>query len=87
VALKREIEAGRVAGISDFFATHFDDDLHLTAKGQYLVSLVFYACLYRQSPEGRVTSANSTLTDAQAMIYQRIAWETARSYRWSGLMP
>ena len=87
VALKRAIEAGNVPGISNFFATHFDDDLHLTAKGQYLVSLVFYACLYRQSPEGRVTSANSTLTDAQAKIYQRIAWDTARSYRWSGLTP
>jgi hypothetical protein len=51
------------------------------------VTLVFYSCLYRQSPEGRVTSANSTLTEAQAKSYQRIAWEAARSYRWSGLAP
>lgn len=83
--LKRAVEAGQVPGMSDFFAAHFEDDEHLTDKGQYLVALVFYACFYRQSPEGRVTFEGSTLTEAQARVYQRIAWETAVAYPWSGL--
>ncbi len=85
IELKRQVEAGKVPGITNFYAQHFSDDLHLSEKGQYLVALVFYSCLYRQSPEGRVTFANTGLTEEQARIYQRIAWETARGYKWSGL--
>lgn len=86
VELKRAIEAGTVPGISDFFSRTFSDDLHLTAPGQYLVGLVFYACLYQASPEGRVTSAGSELSAQQARIYQRIAWEVVRGYTWSGVV-
>lgn len=85
VNLKRAIEAGQVPGITQFFPEHFSDDLHLSPKGAYLVALTFYACLYGQSPEGRVTHANSGLTDDQARVYQRIAWETVRDYPWSGV--
>lgn len=85
LALKREIEAGAVPGISDFFGFAFADDLHLQKPVQYLVALVFYACLYGQSPEGRVTAEGTGLTDAQAKIFQRIAWEVTRAYPWSGV--
>jgi hypothetical protein len=87
VNLKRAIEAGKVPGIHDFFGQHFADELHLSAKGQYLVSLVFYSCLYKQSAEGRVTFASTGLTEEQARIYQRIAWEAVASYPWSGIGP
>lgn len=85
VELKRQIEAGKIAGITDFYGQHFSDDLHLSAKGQYLVALVFYACLYRESPEGQVTFSGTGLTEEQARSYQRIAWQTASAYRWSGI--
>lgn len=84
-ALKTEIDAGRIPGQSDFFADTFSDDLHLSPRGAYLVSLVHYACFFQQSPEGQVTTANSTLTDAQARLYQRLAWQTTQSYPLSRL--
>jgi hypothetical protein len=77
--LKAEIDAGRVPGQSDLFAETFSDDLHLNPKGRYLVALVFWACLYGESPEGTLGPLNTGLTDEQARIYRRIAWETVQS--------
>jgi hypothetical protein len=87
VALKAAIERGEVPGIRSFFDEHFDDDLHLSTKGQYLIGLVFYACLYGQSPVGRVTTERTGLSDAQARIYQQIAWDTVSRYPFSGVSP
>lgn len=82
--LKRAIEAGQVPGLKDFFATQFQDEGHLSSKGAYLIGLVHYVCIYKRNPAG-VSLANSGLTPQQAAIYQRIAWDTVRNYRWSGL--
>jgi Chitobiase/beta-hexosaminidase C-terminal domain len=87
VELKRRIETGAVPGLADFFGTMFEDEIHLTKPAQYLVALVFYACLYRQSPEGRVTSAGTGLTPQQALIFQQIAWTVASEYAGSGVRP
>jgi Fn3 associated len=87
VELKRQMDAGAIPGLSDFFNTMFDDDLHLSRRAQYLVSLVFYACLYRQTPEARVTHAGTDLTVEQALAFQRIAWSTASTYSLSGITP
>jgi hypothetical protein len=81
--LKQAIEAGQVPGITNFFATQFEDDLHLSSQGEYLISLVHLACIYRRNP--LVTHANTGLTAKQAAIYQQIAWDTVRRYPWSGV--
>ncbi len=85
--LKTRIDAGDVPGMSDFGATVFNSptDFHMTAKGAYLISLVHYACIFREDPEGKVTAAGSGLTPDQAALFQRIAWSTARGYAHSGL--
>jgi hypothetical protein len=85
--LKSEIEAGKVPGFTNFETVVFPNpsDIHMTKKGAYLISLVHYACLYGDNPEGKVTLAGSELTREQARVFQRIAWETAKSYRYSGL--
>jgi hypothetical protein len=85
--LKTEIEAGKVPGLTDFGATVFPNpsDIHMTKKGAYLISLVHYACLYGDNPEGKVKAAGSELTPEQARLFQHIAWETAKNYRYSGL--
>lgn len=83
VRLKQEIEAGKVPGMTDFFATQFEDDIHLSSKGGYLIALVHYACIYKRNPAS-VTFANTGLTSDQAKIYQRIAWDTVKSYKWTG---
>jgi hypothetical protein len=83
--LKTEIDAGKVSGMTDFFAETFADGIHLTAKGRYLVSLVHYACIWRQSPEGKAGPLNTGLTPQRIAIFQRIAWQAARDYKPSGV--
>jgi hypothetical protein len=85
VELKRQIDQGSVPGFTNFFGSMFEDEEHLTQPAQYLVALVFYACLYRENPEGRVTF-NGPLTAEQAKIFQRIAWTTASGYAGSGIL-
>jgi hypothetical protein len=84
VELKKQIDQGAVPGFTNFFGSMFEDEEHLTQPAQYLVALVFYACLYRQNPEGTVTF-NGPLTAQQAKIFQRIAWTTASGYAGSGI--
>jgi len=84
-ALKTEVDAGRAAGLADFFKEIFADGIHLTPKGRYLVSLVHYACIYKESPEGKVSPLTTGLTPQQAALFQKIAWETAKNYRGSGV--
>lgn len=85
IALKERIEAGKVPGMTDFFGEIFADDVHLTDKGRYLISLVHYACIYRESPEAKVSLEKAGLSAEQAGIFQQIAWQTARDYKWSGV--
>ena len=86
-ALKTEIDAGRVPGLTDFWKDISADGLHLQYRGNYMVSLVFYACLFKESPEGKVSALDSGLTPEQAAIFQRIAWQTASIYPLSGIGP
>ena len=81
--LKKRIEAGEAAGMRDFFVECFDDDLHLNAAGRHLVSLGFYACMFAESPEGKVTAAPAGLTPEQAQLFAQLAWEAVRDYRWA----
>ena len=74
--LEKEIADNKVPGVTDFASFTFSDAIHLSAAGRYLVSLVHYACIYGESPEGKVTWANSGLNKEQAIVLQRIAWET-----------
>ena len=83
--LKDEIEAGKVPGMTDFVKTVFADGIHMTDAGRYLISLVHYACIYKEDPTGKVSLLKSGLTEEQGKIFQRIAWETASGYPGSGI--
>ncbi|MGA2618930.1 MAG: chitobiase/beta-hexosaminidase C-terminal domain-containing protein [Thermoguttaceae bacterium] len=87
VRLKKEIDAGKVPGISTFFDTMFADDIHLSSPGRYLVALVHYACIFGESPQGKVTFANSGLTREQAAVFQRIAWQAVTAEPLTGVRP
>lgn len=76
--LKTEVEAGRVPGMSDFIADVFADGIHMTPKGRYMVACVFYAAIYGESPEGKVSPLNSGLSEEQAKIFQRLAWQAVQ---------
>lgn len=88
VALKHAIDAGQVPGFNDFFGRLFQaggTDLHMTPAGAYFIALVFYGSLFQQSPEGLVNQSGGELSDEQAAVFQRIAWETVQSYPFSGV--
>lgn len=88
VALKRAVEAGQVPGVSDFFGTFFQaggTDIHLTPAGAYFIALVFYGSMFQQTPEGLANDSGGGLTDEQAAVVQRIAWETLEGYPLSGI--
>lgn len=84
--LADEIKAGRVPGISDI-KEMFSDDIHLSGKGLYFVAMVQAAAITGKSPEGvpakvtrAWTSRDAVITQAQAEVLQRIAWESLRAY-------
>ena len=83
--LKTEVDAGHVPGLKDFFAEIFADGIHLTPKGRYLISLVHYACIFRESPDGKASALTTGLTPEQAAIFQRLAWQAVKDYKWAGL--
>ncbi len=80
--LTDSIVAGTVPGISDFKQL-FSDDIHLTDVGNYFVACVMYACLFRESPQGRTNQTFSEWgspynppSPALALKMQQIAWKT-----------
>lgn len=88
VSLKQAIEQGQVPGITDFFGTLFQAggaDIHMTGAGAYFITLVFYSCMFQQSPEGLVNDSGGELTAEQAAAFQRIAWDTVVGYPLSGV--
>jgi hypothetical protein len=84
--LKTEIDAGRMPGMTDFFKETFSDGIHMTPKGRYLVSLVHYACLFKESPEGKTSPLTSGLTPEQNAIFQKLAWDAVKNYSWAGIV-
>lgn len=99
-AMAREIEAGRVPGMTrreDLFAVGADgtqDTIHLGDKGTYLIALTHYAVLYGKSPVGlpyALMHADGTPSDAPspeaARIMQEVVWRVVTGYRPTGVAP
>jgi Fn3 associated len=89
VTLKRAIEAGQVPGMTDFFGRIFQaagTDIHMTPAGAYFITLVFYSCMFQQTPEGRINDSSGELTGEQAAIFQRLAWDAVNGYAFSGVL-
>lgn len=89
VNLKKAVESGGIPDTSNFFPAFFDKngtDIHLNSEGRYFISLVFFGCLYKTSPEGKVSHSGTTLSNTQAQALEQIAWETVRSYPLSGVV-
>jgi hypothetical protein len=81
---------GSVAGVSIGSAGQiidrlFTDSLHLSALGEYYLSLVSYASVYRRSPVG--AWAPSYVTAEQANALQSVAWQSVSNYYNSASVP
>ncbi|WP_426033783.1 hypothetical protein [Cypionkella sp. TWP1-2-1b2] len=84
--LADEIKAGHVPGVSDI-KEMFVDDIHPNGKGLYFVAMVQAAAIVGKSPEGipakvtrAWTSRDAVITQEQAEVFQRIAWEALEAY-------
>lgn len=84
--LSDEIEAGHVPGITTIEAM-FSDDMHPNGKGLYYLAMVHAGAIAGRSPEGlpaKLTRAwvsrDAVMTDAQALVLQRIAWDSLQTY-------
>jgi Chitobiase/beta-hexosaminidase C-terminal domain len=85
--IKNMIDAGQLpdAKKGSFYPLLFSDDVHPNAKGGYLVDLTWYAAFYRESPEGKVLPTGTGLTEGQATVMQKLAWEVVKNYPDCGL--
>ncbi len=85
INLKKAFDEQRIPDLTDFFATNYADDLHLTENGRQFIGMVIFATLYDKSPVGLpIVSINEngpTLSPAQNKVYQQVAWETVQSFR------
>jgi hypothetical protein len=72
-------------GEANFYATFFEDHVHVNAAGCYLVACTWYAALHRESPEGKILPVGTGLNAAQARVIQRLAWEVVCNYPDCGL--
>ena len=83
------IDQGKFPGVSpgeaNFYATLFDDQVHVNPAGCYLVGCTWYAALYHESPEGKLLPIGTNLTAEQAGILQRLAWDVIKNYPNCGL--
>ena len=84
--LRDEIATGQVPGLRDplaepfyGFAGLFEDDVRLNAKGDYFLACVEYACMFGESPGGKVDAAGTGLSQEQAQQLARIAWEAVKA--------
>lgn len=85
--LADEIAAGNVPGISSINEL-FQDELSPNGRGMYFVAMVELATLTGKSPEGLPArllrtwpSKEWVITDEQAAVFQRIAWEEVQAFR------
>jgi hypothetical protein len=88
VLLKREMEGGNVPGLTRFFPEIFaagGTDLHVSAKGAYLITAVFYAAMFQSEPPASALDERSGLSPEQAAIFRRVAWEAVTTYPLSGV--
>lgn len=84
--LADEIAAGRVPGIAGIEEL-FEDDIHPNGRGMYFVAMVELASLLGRTPEGLPAKLLRTwpsrdwiISDEQAAIFQRIAWEEVQAF-------
>jgi hypothetical protein len=74
---------GTVAGVSignagQIIDRLFVDNLHLSPLGEYYLSLVSYASVYRRSPVGAWAPSNVSAEQAGAL--QNLAWQSVSNY-------
>jgi len=92
--IKNMIDHGQFPGVKSggFYPLLFNDQvhpasgpIHNSANGAYLVDLTWYSAFYREAPEGKTQSIETTFTPEQARLIERLAWDVVKNYPDCGL--
>lgn len=80
------IQAGTAPGLTDI-KDLFEDDIHVNAKGAFLVTLATYAVIYGRDPREipNLRGEPGWPTQEQADWMKALVWEVVRAYPDSGL--
>lgn len=76
--------AGHLPGLSQI-ADVYEDQIHLTPLGSYMVACTFYATLYRESPVDLACQPYGDFDPHLARMVQRVAWEIVASHPLAGV--
>lgn len=84
---KLRLEQQQIPGWSanDFDPAMFYDNVHPGDSGRYLLSMVWLAAFYGESPVGKVPPVLANISAEQAAALQRLAWDVVRNYPGCGL--
>ncbi|MCS6979441.1 MAG: T9SS type A sorting domain-containing protein [Flavobacteriales bacterium] len=82
-----DIQQGLVPGISHVNAIFSADGVHLNDLGNYMVTMIHYACLFNQSPVGlpHTLMSGTNIPPAFAQYVQHMVWDVVTHYPRSGL--
>lgn len=85
--IKNLVDERKIPGMTqqDFDPIMFFDGVHPGPIGSYLLDMVWYGCLYRESPVGKVLPIYTDLKPEQAKALQELAWDIVQNYPDCGL--
>lgn len=77
--LKQQIDAGEIAGLNSIVDL-YEDNVHLTPKGEFVVTMTVYATLYKADPTGLPFAAYTGVDAPLALTVQQQVWEVVQEY-------
>lgn len=82
-----DVQAGQVPGISHVNQIFNADGVHLNDLGNYMVTMIHYACLFNQSPAGLPHNLMTgvSVPSAFANYVQNMVWDVVTQYPRSGI--
>ena len=75
---------GQFSGITDVDAI-YQDGIHMTSLGSYIVNLTAFTVIYKMSPVNKVSVRPPSISQGDALKIQQIVWDTVSNYPQSGL--
>lgn len=82
-----DVQQGLVPGITHVSQIFLSDRVHLNDLGNYMVTMIHYACLFNQSPAGLPHNLMSgvSIPAAFASYVQNMVWDVVTHYPRSGI--
>ncbi len=85
VQMRAMVVNGKFPGVTRQSELFNDDMPHQGRLGSLLQDYCIFVALYQRSPVGLNVTLDKTITDEQAAILQKIAWEAVSKYPYAGI--